>query len=211
MIPHPAARSLGVPALAGGRQGNALIVALFMLVAVLMLGISAASNALQGERAARADRDRQVALQAAEAALLDAELDIEQSPDPGRSRSHIFHRRSSEGFAAGCAAAANVYLGLCRSAEGQAPAWQTVDFLEAGDAAASVEYGRFTGRHFATGKGALSARPPRYIIELMPFKAAGTGAGLEERSFFYRITAVGFGAQESTQVVLQTVYRKALP
>ena len=58
---------------ASGRQrGASLIVSLLMLVAVLVLGISAAQIALQGEKASRNDRDRQIAFQAAEAALMDA-------------------------------------------------------------------------------------------------------------------------------------------
>lgn len=49
---------------------------------------------------------------------------------------------------------------------------------------------------------------PRYIIELLPYVAAGENAELAERSYLYRITAVGFGAKDGTRVMLQTVYRK---
>jgi type IV pilus assembly protein PilX len=180
-----------------------------MLVVVALLGMSGAHIALQGEKASRNERDRRVAFQAAEAALADAELDIENSPDPARSRSGIFSRTSTEGFTAGCGAGDdNGYLGLCSSADGTSPAWLTVDFLEVGATARSVPYGRFTGQEFPAGKGPLPARPPRYIIELLAYNKPGEVADREGMGYVYRITAVGFGMRESTQVALQTIYRK---
>lgn len=189
--------------------GAALIVTLMMLVAVLLLGMSASQIALLGEKAARNDRDRQVAFQAAEAALLDAETDIEDSPDASRSRSHLFAHDRAEGFEQGCAAGAkNIYQGLCERAQDDTAVWQTVDLLDHSDEARSVSYGRFTGRAIQTGEGSLPSRPPRYIVELLPYTLEGEAATIDDVSFVYRITAVGFGMRESTQVVLQTFYRK---
>ena len=89
-----------------------------MLVAVLLLGISAAQIALQGEKSSRNDRDRQIAFQAAEAALMDAEMDIEKSPDATKSRSALFSENPVlANFAAGCGAGeSNTNLGLCETA-----------------------------------------------------------------------------------------------
>lgn len=191
------------------QRGAALIVTLLMLVAVLMLGTSAARVALQEEKAARNDRDRQVALQAAEAALLDAETDIENAAYEN-SRSHIFVPHRAEGFSEGCGSGlANLYLGLClRAEEGSSPVWREVDFLDDSDEAGSVPYGHFTGRVFPSGAGPMPARLPRYIIELMPYNAEGEGATGEDISYLYRVTAIGFGMRLPTQVVLQTFYRK---
>lgn len=193
----------------GSQDGASLIVSLLMLVAVLVLSISAASIALQSEKASRNDRDRQIALQAAEAALMDAELDIEGSPDKSKSRSALFGKDYAEGFIAGCGAGSdNPFQGLCqRSEEGGAPVWQSVDFADESDNARSVPHGRFTGHVFQTGQGSLPAKPPRYIIELMHYTGAAASAG-EDMTFFYRVTAVGFGMQPTTQVALQTFYRK---
>jgi type IV pilus assembly protein PilX len=184
-----------------------------MLVAVLLLGVSAARLALQNEKASRNDRDRQIAFQAAEAALMDAELDIENSPDAAKSRSHIFSKDSALGFPgedeAPCrAGAGNLYLGLCgHQSNGATPAWQTVDFLDDGASTMqSVPYGRFTGQVFQTGKGALPIRLPRYVIELVTFNRQGESA--DRGSYFYRVTAIGFGPRDTAQVVLQTFYRK---
>ncbi len=185
-----------------------------MLVVVLLLGIAAAQIALQGEKSSRNDRDRQIAFQAAEAVLLDAEMDIEHSPDADRSRSYIFSSSSALGFPGEADAACgsgtqNIYLGLCRSAaEGVVPVWQTVNFMDGDDKTShSVPYGRFTGQSFQTGAGSLSARVPRYIIELMTHRKVGEST--DQADYLYRITAIGFGTRETTQVVLQTVYRKA--
>lgn len=201
-------------ALAGARQaGMALIVSLLMLVVIMLFGSSAGQIALLNEKASRNDRDRQLAFQAAEAALMDAELDIEHSPDATRSRSQLFSKDSALGFPGEgeeeCRGGqTNVYLGLCKRArDGVAPAWQTVDFLGTESPVAhSVPYGTFTGQTLQTGIGSLPAKPARYIIELMVYNKQGESA--DKPTYFYRITAIGFGARDTTQVVLQTFYRK---
>jgi type IV pilus assembly protein PilX len=192
------------------RQGGAaLIVSLLILIVVLLLGISAAQNALQSEKASRSDRDRQIAFQAAEAGLMDAERDIEGALPGAATRSGLFAPEGTEGFIAGCAAGiANRYLGLCLPNEDPAkPVWQSIDFLDDSPQARSVPYGRFTGQSLPVGLGTLPARLPRYIIELLPDTQAGESAE-SEKAYFYRITAVGFGTRDTTQVALQTFYRK---
>lgn len=191
------------------QQGASLIVALLMLIAVLMLGSSSAQIALQGEKAARNMRDRQIAFQAAEAALMDAELDIEGASG-AKSRSSLFAPRSVEGFVNGCGRGlSSRHLGLCNpSPEGAVPIWQTIDFLDGSSKAVSVPYGHFTGQSFQTGAGPLPGRSPRYVIEIMPFNMAGHNAAGDDLGYFYRVTAIGFGMRDTTQVVLQTFYRK---
>lgn len=196
-------------------RGATLIVVLLLLIVVLLLGVGASQIALQGEKSSRNDRDRQIAFQAAEAALLDAETDIEASPDALRSRSHLFSAAGVAGFSQTmgtfCGSGeANVFLGLCRYAEGEEAdaAWRHVDFLDADVASVqSVPYGRFTGQVFPVGAGPLPARLPRYIVEVLPDRKLGTAA--DKTAHVYRITAIGFGVRESTQVALQTIYRKA--
>ena len=181
-----------------------------MLIAILVLGISGAQIAVQGERAARNERDRLIALQSAEAALLDAEMDIEASPDSTRSRSEIFAADRAEGFVEGCGAGTgNPYLGLCQRAVPDFPIWTRVDFLADDEMGRSVPFGHFTGQAFAAGEGVLPARLPRYVIELMPFNMPGGDASTGGMTYFYRITAIGFGTRISSQVLLQTFYRKA--
>lgn len=191
-----------VGARAGGsrrERGAVLVTAMFLMLAVLMLAVSAARTALNAGKSARQERDRHIALQAAQAALADAELDIAGGAGPASARAAAFAGGSVAAFVEGCGRAGDA-LGLCRATPAPAaPAWQAADI--AGDMA--VPYGRFTGAGMPTGNGLLPARLPRYIVErLAPPRnqAAAT---------FYRITAVGFGTRESTRVVLQSVYRKA--
>jgi len=194
----------------GRRQACAVLLAVLMtLVVVLLLGVSAAQMALQGERAARGERDRHIAFQAAEEALMDAENDIEGSVAlPGRSA--MFAADSALGFTDGCGAGlASSTLGLCQhAATGTPPVWQSVDFDDDGAASArSVPFGRFTGARMETGNGFLPFKRPRYIIELVPYTRAGEDAATQ-RSYFYRVTALGFGSNPTSQVVLQSFYRK---
>lgn len=184
-------------------QGSALIVCLLMLIVVSMLGVSAAQIALQEEKASRNDRDRQIALEAAEAALRDAELDIEMS-----SRSHLFAHDKSEGFSEECGNGLNSeYLGLClRAPSGATPVWQRIDLASKDGQARSVPYGRFTGRTLQTGEGMLSTEQSRYIIELIPSQKESIPDN--GTTYLYRITSIGFGLRGTTRVVLQSFYRK---
>ncbi|WP_101480289.1 PilX N-terminal domain-containing pilus assembly protein [Janthinobacterium sp. 61] len=192
-------------------RGATMVYVLCLLVIILLLGISAAQMALQGEKAARGERDRQIAFQAAEEALVDAQNDIEGLPGaPGRAS--LFAPGSAAGFAAGCGEGGA--LGLCLPAPEDAPAlWLSMDLDGADAGSRAVPYGQFTGAVMQTGQGFLPSRRPRYLIELLPFhppgaQAAAVAGGLATESYVYRITAMGFGAQESTQVVLQSYYRK---
>jgi type IV pilus assembly protein PilX len=190
------------------QQGAALLVTLCVVLALMLLAASAMRSALNAERAARGERDRQVALQAAEAALEDAEYDIEGGANPQSERAAMFAPGSADGFVDGCGAGGdNPRLGLCaHMPEPGVPAWHSVA-LAGGDARA-VEYGRFTGAAMPFGVGTLPARLPRYVIELMPHARAGHDASTRTGNF-YRITAIGFGASDTTRVVLQSYYLKA--
>jgi type IV pilus assembly protein PilX len=179
-------------------RGIALLSALSLLLAVLIVAVSAARSAASGEKAARQERDRHIALQAAEAALGDAERDIEGGADPAYARAAAI--ADGSGFVDGCGTD-GVNRGLCtRAASAPAPAWQAADL--AADDGPAVAYGSFTGAAMPVGSGVLPARLPRYIIELMPL--GGSQAGR-----FYRITAAGFGSRATTLVVVQSFYRKA--
>ena len=191
--------------------GATLVYVLCLLLIILLLGVSAAQMALQGEKAARGERDRQIAFQAAEEALVDAQNDIEGLPGaPGRSS--LFAPSSAAGFADGCGEGGA--MGLCLPAAPDAPAlWLSTDLDGTEGVSRAVPYGQFTGAVMQTGQGFLPSRRPRYLIELLPFHPPGAQAtaaagGMATESYVYRITAIGFGAQESTQVVLQSYYRK---
>lgn len=191
------------------QKGISLIVALIMMIAISLLGVSAAQIAMQSEKSSRGDRDRQIAMQAAESALKDAEMDIRGSPDP-ESRSDKFSTYPlEEDFIEGCGAGlANRSLGLCKPSSDLAnPVWIKVDFSDSGDnSTRSVPFGRFTGQKMQIGTSMLPSQLPRYIIENVPFQAPPMNA--DQVATVYRITAIGFGVKPTTQVVLQSFYFK---
>jgi type IV pilus assembly protein PilX len=186
------------------QRGVTLVVGLLMLAAVLLLAASAADMALMGEKSARAERDRHIALQSAEDALMDAELDIEGVAAVPAERSALFGAADSFRPGPGAACGAGLALGLCaRSAPGEPPPWQAVDL----DSGTGVPLGTFTGTEAETGAGFLPLRRPRYVVERLPYRPPGAEVGADN-GYLYRVTAIGFGSREGTQVVLQATYRR---
>ena len=199
------------------QRGFSLIVVLLLLVVVTVLGLGAAQVSLVNERSARNDRDAEVAFQAAEAALVDAETDVLGPNENPRQRLCLFNRQDATAFVAGCGGDGE-QQGLCAPAgPGVDPAWMTVD-LSAGSGR-SVAYGTFTGQTYFSGDaatdsraGASPARAPRYIVEAVRSRGwhANTlqSASAQDASYIFRVTAIGYGMREETQVVLQTTLYK---
>ncbi|MYM31622.1 pilus assembly protein PilX [Duganella sp. CY15W] len=186
------------------QRGIALLVSLVLLVMVMLLGVSAAVLSLQGEKAARSERDRDVAFLTAEDALGDAERDIQDSSDPARREAFA----NGEAFSSQCGSG-GVGLRL-RPAGAQKPAWQTVDLSGVEDGGAcSATHGAYTGAAMATGEGFLPFKKPRYVIERMECHQPGDDASAGAKPHYcYRVTAIGFGAKPEAEVVLQSVFIK---
>lgn len=215
------------------QRGFSLIVSLMMLIVVIILGISASQMSVNEERGARNDRDRQIAFQAAEAALKDGEAEIFGSvtgcpvvtvpapgtgTQPGGGRAGTtplvcYNELAGVGFlsaAAATACSSGTTVGLCDGTVTPAYLSNSVDFY--GDASGAnatpttVRYGQFTGKLFPTqatiSSQPLSKYPPRYIIERV---SKNVSLGEVPGKFMFRVTAMGFGANANTQVVLQSV------
>lgn len=170
-----------------GQHGIALITGLIFLVVLTLLAITAARMAGLEERMSGNTRDRSLAVQAAEMALRDAELDIRNS---GRvSGITSFVSACTDGLC---------YNGIQGNTNGVdwniTPVWSLVSMT----GAPSVAYGDNTG---ATDIAGLSAQP-RYLIEGIRKIPPG---GAEE--FYYRITVRAQGANPNTVVWLQEVFK----
>jgi len=172
------------------QRGVALVTAMVLMTAVLIVGFSSVRAALGDAQSARHERDRQTALRAAEAALLDAERELDTTP----ASAPRFAALAGAGFVDGCGKAGTDSHGLCTRLS--PPSWQTIDL--AGDDASLVTFGTFSLRDFGGGGGGGAALAPRYLIELIPLNPA--------YGRFYRITALGFGQRASMRVVLQSFY-----
>lgn len=191
--------------------GASLIVVLLILVVVSILGVSGIQIAMMGERGTRNDRDQQVAWQSAEAALVDAEFDIEGLPaSSAAKRNTIFKLKETDlgSFQQDCGNSGQT-VGLCSLNLVGKPAWLTVNFTTTGSAASSVQFGTFTGRDFPSGsQGVQPAKPPRYVIEPIPDpRVSRTSKPGSDSRFVYRVTAMGFGPNAETQAVVQMIYR----
>ncbi len=205
----PRHRTLGVsPAARSG--GASLIVVMLLLVVVSILGVSGIQVAMMGERGTRNDRDQQIAWQSAEAALMDAEFDIEGLPATSTSkRNTIFKYRETDvaQFIQDCGTSGQ-NVGLCNFNDMGKPAWLTVDFTATGTGAPTTQFGTFTDRTFPAGsKGVQPIRPPRYVIEPISDPKVDRTKPENLRTYIYRVTAMGFGPNAETQAVVQMIYR----
>jgi type IV pilus assembly protein PilX len=194
----------------GAQRGVTLVVVMLILVVVMILGVGGAQIALLGERSTRYERDYLIASQSAEAALMDAEFDIDGPNGSASSRVAQFTQTNLMIFKDGCGTdpvSPTSDLGLCNPAPaGTKPVWATVDFTSDTNA---VPFGTFTGRTFTAGStGIQPALTPHYIIEVVPDALVGGSAAGTSQKWIYRITAMGFGPRQEVQVVMQTAYRK---
>lgn len=180
------------------QRGSTLVNALIMLIVLTMLMISAMRANIIEERMAGNARDWNVAFQAAEAALRDAERDIMT----------VTRVSGLTGFATGCSD-----TGLCLVSTTGTPIWVSLandndaGWVSGANSGKSVKYGTHTG---AAELPDVAAQP-HYIIEAISVPQSGSikkpqaGGNFD---YFYRVTAVGFGASISSRVMLQGVYRQ---
>ena len=190
------------------QSGFSLITTLILLIVVTVLGLAASRIVLMSEKTSRFDRDTQIAFQAAEAALVDAEIDIQGEKNAAGNyvisgaRMAQFNSidKTPSTFPVGCGT--GTQRGMCQPTTNAKPVWYNVDFTDESANAKTAKFGEFTNRKFDYGsKGIRPEIAPRYIIDYIEDPAS---AG----KLLYRITAMGFGPRKETQVVLQVVFRK---
>ena len=166
------------------QSGAALITGLIFMVVLTIIVISALRSATLEERMAANARNRQLALQAAEAAIREAESVINSGALP-------FDPFTPKTFNANCVG------GLCAVATGTSTArWKTINWDNTG-----------TTRTFANSTSNLYgvASQPRYIIEIADFPPPSQ-PGQKCNPVLYRVTSRGVGMDNST-VFVQTMFR----
>ena len=167
------------------QRGAALIIALVLLVALTLIGLSASNVTMMEERMAGNTRDRSLALQAAEAALAYAKTNWNQGnlymnsiPNPANTTS-------------GTVAAAGL---------------KAIDLSAANDKAFWDAYA-WAGASIQLPAGSISevTTRPRFVIERLPddtcVNPAAPPPTLTRHNF--RVTARGTGIQDNTVVILQ--------
>ncbi|MBT9507118.1 MAG: hypothetical protein IV109_11000 [Rhodoferax sp.] len=185
------------------QNGASLIMVMLILVVVSLLGIGGAQIAIMSERGARSDRDQQVAWQAAEAALSDAEFDLFDAT--GTRRAAVpFDGKTPFTTVSGCGTS-GTSIGLCALNLTGHPAWLDADYTDTSTNAPTTQFGTFTNRTFAAGgAGVQPARAPRYVMEMLVDPTSGDKSNPD---YLYRVTAVGFGPRVDIQVMMQILYR----
>lgn len=184
------------PARRASQRGMSLILVLLFLVILTLAGVAASTMSLSSERMARNSRDENIALQAAEAALRDARNDI----------SIKRQLTGLTGATASCDAAD--YKAYCLPATTGKQVWEA--YID--DSAHSAELGEFTGLTTAEKMPTVASsrsngvsKQPRYVIEPIPDLVGNDLT--KPPKYVYRITAVGYGANPSTRVLVQEVVR----
>lgn len=172
----------------GNEQGVALFLALVVLLIITVLGVSGLQTTTLEERMAANARDRDLAFQAAEAALSDAERFLNNASLPPFGNA----------------------AGLYELNAVNRPIWAGSS-QQTGNGVITYSLDRPGVGAQATPLGTV-AQQPQYFIEQFPLTQlpGGTleaGVAADELSFF-RITARGFGGRASTVVVLQSGYQR---
>jgi type IV pilus assembly protein PilX len=207
------------------QTGVTLVVILLFMAAVAVGGLFSARSALMGEQLARNQLDMQVARQAAEAALRDAEKDLMLVGglpsgalcDRGATRPVLYAIAS--GFRANCLAgqcqetkpttvqAANYATAGKSGAPAGEPWWPTARGglwnnavatkpSSENDSACSTFTGAVPlGTFTGTRPIAGVAQQPEYLIEV-----------IQRSETFFRITARGFGMRPGAEVVMQSYF-----
>lgn len=193
------------------QQGAILVVALMFLVILTLLGISSMTGTTFEERMAGNTRDYNLALQAAEAAIKDAEYDLNGfvMPSPYTPATVRGTLMGKTGFgiaeAAGtCSTTAETKgPGLCLPTAADASPWasSTLNWTDA--STNTTVYGKYTGADNAAINVKGVSQQPRYIITAFQRWTPSDNPP----PFFYEMTARGFGANSNTKVTLQTFFR----
>lgn len=169
------------------QQGVALIVTVLLMMVISLLALTAMRRSNLDERMAFNQRDRQVALQAAEAALRDGEDMIELE----------FGEELNEAFFLGKDDCANSN-GWCYPQSDQ-KGWSSLDWKNSNSATTFT----LSQRKAMTG---VSSQP-RYLIEYLGSESLGAGNPCVAR---FSITARAVGLNTNSTVTLRSLYRRRI-
>lgn len=176
------------------QRGLSLITTMLFMLAALVLGISVLGVSAMQERVIGNTKDRDLALQAAEAALRDAEADIAANVN------------TTTAFVNDC------NLGLCtpptlRSTMSPLPVDKQIGFSWLSSTQVRT-YGQYT----LAPALPLVKSPPVYVIEKLgnlgtpSGESEALGTEVPSAGTAYRITARATGARDETVVFLQSIY-----
>jgi len=182
---------------AARQRGVALLVSLMFLIVLTVLGLAAMRTTTLEEKMAGGSRDYNIALQAAEAALRDAEVDLRAGGIPAPGRLITIASFPPLGTDA-CG-----ITGLCVVNSDYTQLYGNTTFVSWSGSSTTV-YGVYTGAKPISGV----SQAPRYVMEIVRFHDGGYQAPgvFTNPSYYIRVTARGWGASSQTVVTLQALY-----
>ena len=176
-----------------------LFPALMFLLVLAVIGVAALNSTLMQEKMVSGTKDTNIAFQAAEAGLRDAETDVAKNIASGTV------------FTAACA------QGLCTPPAQWTPPSSTdiSKSIDWSNAALTRTYGHYTGAPVLPDVAAQ----PLYVIEQVsntPPSGVGTSLGIGcgapcasssgGGTYYYRLTVLATGVHPETRVILQSTY-----
>lgn len=172
-------------------RGSVLVISLVILLVLTLLGIGGMSTTIMQEKMVGNTRERERAFQATEAALRDAEDDVQSNIE------------LQTPFSPNCTG------GYCEPAISDRDVWEDSSLVDWDSGANVIEYG------FKTSPDAIVegvGRQPGYIVERLQVVTVGesliSSAPPSSGNQWYRITAKGYGRTENAKAMAQSVYRK---
>ncbi len=159
------------------QSGVVLVISMIMLLLLTLIGVTGTQVTTLEEKMAGNARDQNLAFQAAESALIDAENDIDNTVGALVPRIN-----GSTGFDTNCT------NGLCLNGTG---AGFSSIWNDAAKVSNAVSFGTYTGASAIPGV----ALQPIYLIDAI---TSGTAR--------YRITAIGYGGTQNAQRILEEIY-----
>ncbi len=203
-------------------RGSTLIVSLLFLMVITLIATGVWRMAMEQEKMAGNERDYQIAFEAAEAALRDAELDYFNvcARDAGTCTPRALPIVGMQGFGSQaisgvpapgscsdkglCVGVFNSYstgTALTKLFAGQ-PDPTVLDGTAPASKGVRVTYGAFT-RSSSDANRTLPnvSAQPAYVVEAICYGGGSNASGCNP---VFRVTAIGYGRRADTRVVLQS-------
>lgn len=166
------------------QRGAVLIVSLIILLVLTILGVVSMQNTTLEERMAGNMRDRQLAFEAAEAALNVGEQALQAPVLPAFNGTNGYYQPNDDLWT-------------------QAATWDTAGNYIVANVSSSFGQNAYGGN--------LLYANPEYYLEQMPSTTAQGGsleAGVANSAGMFRVTARGVGSSPDAVVILQTTFRR---
>ncbi|MCP5146236.1 MAG: pilus assembly protein [Gammaproteobacteria bacterium] len=188
------------------QQGAALVVSLVILVIVTMLGLTTLNTSVMEERMAGNTRSREIAFEAAEAAVREAEDTIQEgnfyATDPKDGTTNSLHIPQDD---------ANPVPGNNDSELWYQGTWRT----PGAGGSNGIAQG-WTDREADTGEGELgqTADTPQFVVEYLTFFTRDLNCGADIQAaqttdcyrYAYRVTGRGWGTNTATIALVQSMF-----